>query len=72
MNDHTDINRIKFLLERDTLEEVIYFARQCIKVYKGVALGSKRKFGRHHTFRVAYIRSYLFHKRWLEEYDHAL
>lgn len=63
----TDQDRINFLLERDTPEEVLVFAKQCVRVYRGAVIASKRKFGRRGAFREAYINSYLFHKNYVSE-----
>jgi len=67
MYDLGDIARIKFLQERDTAAEVIRFVEQCVHIYRGAALASKRKHNRQGAYREAFIRSYLFHKRFIME-----
>ncbi len=67
LNDIGDKDRIKFLQERDTAEEVMFFVKQCVRVYRGATLASKRKYNRRGTYRLAFIRSYLFHKRFIKE-----
>ena len=66
-NNSGDHERIDFLLARDTPEEVLVFARQCVHVYREAAIASKRKFKRGAAFRRAYIESYLFHKQYVKE-----
>ncbi len=67
MYDRGDTNRIEFLQSRDTAEEVIAFAEQCIRVYRGASLASKRKHKRQGRYRKEYAYSYLFHKRYVKE-----
>jgi len=66
-DNQNDIERIEFLQGRDTPEEVLFFANQCIHQYRGAVLAAKRKFGRRNAYREAYIRSYLFHKQYVLE-----
>lgn len=69
MNNSADQARIDFLLTRDSEEEVLKFARQAARCYRGAALASKRKHGRRGVFRQAYTNSYLFHKRYVETHS---
>lgn len=69
MKDWADIERMLFLEERDTTDEVYAFVSQCIIVYRKAALATKQKNGRRGHYRQKYIESYLFHKRWLENKD---
>lgn len=69
MNNAADQQRIDFLLTRDSEEEVIDFARQAARCYRGAALASKRKHNRQGVFRRAFIESYLFHKRYVEAHS---
>lgn len=62
-----DQDRIDFVLERDTPEEVLIFAKQCVHQYRGAVLASKRKHGKRGAYREAYISSYLFHKNYVLE-----
>ena len=62
-----DQDRLDFLLTRDTPEEVLDFARRCVKVYRGAAIASKRKYGHGGAYRRAFIESYLFHKQYVKE-----
>ena len=62
-----DQNRIDFLLERDTPEEVLTFAVQCVRQYRVAVIASKRKHGKRGAFREKYISSYLFHKQYVLE-----
>jgi len=66
-DDQGDIDRIEFLKTRDTPEEVLFFANQCVRQYRVAVLSAKRKFGRRNAYREAYIRSYLFHKQYVLE-----
>lgn len=60
-----DQNRMRFVFERDGYDEAMFFARQCMHVYRGAVLASKRKHGKRGVFREAYIHSYVFHKHYL-------
>ena len=65
MINWADQERMQFVTERDGPTEAMYFARQCVIVYRKATLASKRKHGRRNVYREMYIQSYLFHKNWL-------
>lgn len=59
-----DSDRIKFLIDReDDYQKVIDFAIQCRTQYRRAVLHMKRKGIR--SYRISYIKSYLFHKKFL-------
>jgi len=61
-----DSERIKFLIDREiNPQKVIDFAVQARSQYRKAVLSAKRKYGSNHYFRVKYIESYLFHKRFI-------
>ena len=60
----SDKQRIEFLENRDTEEQVIYFAKQTTKQYRNALLSAKRKYGKNHTYRKQLIQSYIFHKNY--------
>lgn len=66
----SDKSRLEFL-ESDISRgsyRVEIFAAQAMTQYKRANLSAKRKFGKNHHYRLAYIKSYLFHKRYLDNW----
>ena len=64
--DNADGNRIQFLIERDSPEQVVAFAEQARHCYRRASLAAKEKYGRGGAFRLQYAQGYYFHKLFLE------
>jgi hypothetical protein len=65
----SDENRLEFIrldINRGSYRVEI-FAAQAMLQYKRANLAAKRKFGKNHHYRIAYIESYLFHKKYLDD-----
>ena len=61
-----DSERILFLIDRESdPQKVIDFAVQARSQYRKYILWAKKEWGSRHTYRIEYIKSYLFHKRFL-------
>ena len=63
----SDRDRILFLIDRDSPQQVIDFAIQAKGQYRRAVLSFKKKYGRGGAYRRMYIDSYLFHKRFVRD-----
>jgi len=66
MSDESRLEFLRLDIKRGSYRVEI-FAAQAMKQYKMANLSAKRKFGKNHHYRLAYIKSYLFHKRYLDD-----
>lgn len=64
-NHEYDVNRIRFLTERDSVDEVNAFIKQTVLCYRRANLAAKEKYGKRHAYRRKYIDSYIFHKKFM-------
>jgi hypothetical protein len=60
-----DQSRLEFLIVMDGVEGTTDFARRCVSIYRRAALTAKKK--RSPYYRMAFLKSYLFHKTWLRD-----
>lgn len=66
MSDKKRLEYLELDVKRGSYRVEI-FAAQAMQQYKRANLSAKRKFGKNHHYRIAYIESYLFHKRYLDD-----